>query len=198
MTETRSSLLRRVRDPGDAESWRVFHELYEPLLHGYVRSRGLSDDDARDVVQEVFIALLRALPTFELDRSRGRFRTWLWQVTMNAIATAKRRGNRRDRAEGGWRERGAAGETPSDDDSEIAWRKAHRRRVLEHAMNQVREQSQEKTWHCFDQHILRRRPSAEVAAELGMTANAVFVNASRVLARVRALCQEHDEDLTRD
>src|SRR5438552_3205642 len=86
MLPTRTSLLYRVRNQADEESWREFVALYEPLLLSYVRKRGLSQVDARDVVQDIFIQLLRILPTFTLDHSRGRFRTWLWQVVMNGIA----------------------------------------------------------------------------------------------------------------
>src|SRR4051812_28184810 len=65
MQETRTSLLRRVRDPADRQSWGEFVALYEPLLLSYVRKRGLNDHDAQDVVQGIFIALLRKLPGFE-------------------------------------------------------------------------------------------------------------------------------------
>ena len=51
---------------------------------------------------------------------------------------------------------------------------------------QVRAQYRPRTWACFEQHVLRGRPGAEVAAELGLTANTVTVNASRVLARLGA------------
>src|SRR4051812_17885583 len=73
MTETRTSLLRRVRNPADSASWAEFVGLYEPLLMAYVRQRGLDEHDARDVVQSIFITLLRKMPGFELDKSRGRF-----------------------------------------------------------------------------------------------------------------------------
>ena len=57
MTETRTSLLRRVRNPADSASWAEFVGLYEPLLMAYVRQRGLDEHDARDVVQSIFITL---------------------------------------------------------------------------------------------------------------------------------------------
>ena len=95
MTETRTSLLRRVRNPSDAASWAEFVALYEPLLLSYVRKRGLNDHDVRDVVQIIFITLLRKLPSFELDKSRGRFRTWLWKVSHNAVVDHARSNKRR-------------------------------------------------------------------------------------------------------
>jgi DNA-directed RNA polymerase specialized sigma24 family protein len=100
--ETKSSLLRRVK-AGDADGWREFGALYEPVILRYAlgRRRGLSEADARDVAQDVFARLLRALPTIELDHGRGRFRTRLWQVTTSALADrARRAGRRADAARG--------------------------------------------------------------------------------------------------
>ena len=72
---------------------------------------------------------------------------------------------------------------------------AHRRRILQFVLEQVRSRSNTSTWKCFDLHILQGRSSGEVAAELGLTSNAVYVNASRILARVREQCAEYAEDL---
>src|SRR5438067_2093227 len=85
MEGTNTSLLRRVRDPKDRASWSEFVALYEPILFGYVRKHNLDDNDARDLVQDIFISLLRKLPEFEMDRSKGRFRGWLWRVAANAV-----------------------------------------------------------------------------------------------------------------
>lgn len=195
MVVTRTTLLLRVRDPADSESWREFVLLYEPLLLSFVRHRGLSEHDARDVVQDVFATLVRALPDFQLDRERGRFRTWLWRVTHNAMVDWSRRRGRRAAAEEEARKDAEAAEAPEVDELEAEWLAAHRRRVLEVVLKHVQSQSQERTWKCFELHILQGRSSAEVAGKLGITANSVYVNASRTLARVRQQCAEYDEDL---
>jgi RNA polymerase sigma-70 factor (ECF subfamily) len=195
MAETRSSLIRRVRDPTDVDSWREFVALYEPLLLSQVRRRGLDEHDARDVVQDIFARLLQALPAFELDHSRGNFRTWLWQVACSAIADWARRGRRQNAAENEWQRRLTASAPSEEAVREAEWLTAHRRRVLEFVLERVRSQTQPQTWTCFEQHVLHGRRGADVAAELGMTANAIFVNASRVLARVREQCAEYLEEL---
>jgi RNA polymerase sigma-70 factor (ECF subfamily) len=180
-------LLHRVRDVADGASWNKFVRRYEPILLAYVCGRGLQEHDARDVVQEVFTRLHRALPSFRLDRERGRFRSWLYQVVSSALTDWGRVRKRQVRAEQGWRERQAVSEAiaPSEGDSSAI----ERRRVLERALTRVRAQSQPKTWACFEQRILRGRSSAAVAADLGLTANAVNVNAARTLARLRKQCQ---------
>ena len=75
------------------------------------------------------------------------------------------------------------------------WVRIHREKILEHAMETVRARSSTRVWACFEQRLLRDRPGAEIARDLGLEPNAVFVNASRVLKQVREVCQEFDEDL---
>jgi RNA polymerase sigma-70 factor (ECF subfamily) len=196
MTETSTTLLRRVRDPADADAWREFVALYHPLLRAYALKKGLAGPDADDLVQEVLARLVKALPGFELDQRRARFRTWLWKVTSNALADGARRRSRRDRAE---RARAAAaGAAPpqaGDGEPEADWVAMHRRRVLELAKARARARSHPRTWACFEGHVLWGRPSREVAAELGVSVNAVDVNSSRVLARLRNYCHDYLEEL---
>jgi RNA polymerase sigma-70 factor (ECF subfamily) len=197
MSETSSSLIRRVRDAADAESWREFVALYEPLLLCYVRSRGLGEHDASDLVQEIYSRLVRALPGFTLDHARGRFRTYLYRAAMNALKDWRAQNGRRNEAEDQWRkQRGEGGTSGPDEESE--WLITYHRRVLEFALEKVRARTRPRAWACFEEHLLRGRPGAEVAAELGLTTNALFVNASRVLQKVREQCAEYLEDLGDD
>src|SRR5262249_34126319 len=146
--------------------------------------------DAQDVVQEVLLTLLRALPQFTLDRKRGRFRTWLYQVTINKLKDRTRRVRSRDRAEQGWRDQAATlSETEPDADS----LDGYRRRMVDFVLARLRSQTQDRTWYCFEQHILHGRTGEDLAGELGITANAVRVNANRVLDRIRALCAELED-----
>jgi RNA polymerase sigma-70 factor (ECF subfamily) len=192
--ETRLTLLHRVRNQADSESWSEFVALYEPLLMSYVLGQGLPGHDARDVVQDIFIKLFRALPKFEMDPRRGRFRTWLWQVTSTTVVDWARRRKRQAKTEEAVRQRltSLAGSRP---EPEPGWQDAYHQRVMDYVLEQVREKSQPRTWACFEQHLLVGRPSADVARELGLTVNAVNANSSRVLARVREMCAYYREEL---
>jgi RNA polymerase sigma-70 factor (ECF subfamily) len=195
MVETRTSLLFRVRDPADSVSWREFVVLYQPLLLAYVRRRGLSEHDAQDVVQEIFAKLVRVLPDFEFDQQRGRFRTWLWRLTHNAVVDWARRRDRRAAAEKIVRVDAEIAVGPEHAALEAEWLQAHRRRILSVVLVGVRAAANERTWRCFESHILQGRSSADVAQELGITTNSVYVNASRILARVREQCLEYEESI---
>ena len=79
MESTPASLLLRLRQPSDEEAWKRFVRIYTPLLWHWAERWGLQADDAADLVQEVFVVLLKSLPTFEYDRNRS-FRAWLHTV----------------------------------------------------------------------------------------------------------------------
>jgi RNA polymerase sigma factor (sigma-70 family) len=51
--------------------------VYWPPLFAYVRRRGYSEEDAKDLTQEFFASLLRRADLDGVDPARGRFRTFL-------------------------------------------------------------------------------------------------------------------------
>lgn len=77
---TRSSVLRAAANVEDKAAWGRFFDLYAGFVFAIARSKGLSADDADDVVQSVFTDLARKLPTFEYDRAKGRFRSYLLEL----------------------------------------------------------------------------------------------------------------------
>src|SRR6185295_16750135 len=80
---TRPSLLLRVRNLNDAESWREFIELYGPLIMRYLKRKHVPHDDAVELTQEVLQIVATHIAKFEYDPARGRFRGWLWTVAKN-------------------------------------------------------------------------------------------------------------------
>ena len=53
--------------------------------------------------------------------------------------------------------------------------------ILKRALPRVHSTTSRTAWACFEQRMLRDRPGADIALELGITAEAVYVYASRVL-----------------
>ena len=83
---TRSSVLRAVANTENEAAWQRFFDLYAGFIFSIARSKGLKPEDADDIVQIVFADLARNLPTFQYDRSKGKFRSYLaglvhWRVT---------------------------------------------------------------------------------------------------------------------
>lgn len=82
---TRETLLERVRDPEDEQSWEDFVRYYRPFVYQIARRMNIAHHDAEEIVQNVMVKAWNKLPEFEYDRGRGRFRGWLCQVTGNAV-----------------------------------------------------------------------------------------------------------------
>src|SRR5437764_5198815 len=82
MHTTSISLLERLRQPGEAEAWQRFVDLYTPLLYYWACRLGLQEQDAADLVQEVFTLLVQKLPDFIYNRQKS-FRSWLRTVLLN-------------------------------------------------------------------------------------------------------------------
>jgi DNA-directed RNA polymerase specialized sigma24 family protein len=140
------------------------------------------------------VKLIAGIHTY--DRTRCRFRTWLFSLAHNTLVDHARRRAAYKRAVGGWVDHLLRATTSDSVKMAEEWVKIHREKILEHALKTVRARTSSKVWACFEQRLLRNRPGGEIAAELKMEPNAVYVNSSRVLHQVRALCDEFDEDIS--
>jgi RNA polymerase sigma-70 factor (ECF subfamily) len=178
MEQTPSSLLQRLRRPGDSAAWDRFVELYTPLLYYWARRVGLRTEDAADLVQDVFVLLVHKLPEFEYDR-RKSFRAWLRTVTLNKFREGRRR--RPPAAEGN----GALDHLAGPDTAEALWEDEYRQHLAEHALKLMQADFQPATWKACWEYVVNGRPAAEVAAELGLSVGAVHAARFRILTRLR-------------
>lgn len=68
---TRLSLLSRLKRWDDQESWRDFFDTYWKFLYSIALKAGLSDDDARDMVQETVVAVAKGLREGRFKAAEG-------------------------------------------------------------------------------------------------------------------------------
>jgi RNA polymerase sigma-70 factor (ECF subfamily) len=191
---TSDSLLERLKE-GQAEGWRLLLDLYAPLVLWWCARQRLRPQEAEEVAQEVFLTVTTRVAGFTRQRQRGSFRAWLRAITRNQLAAYCRRRGRQPQALGG-----RAGEEllagvpadpagapdPADDAAE---RGILRRRVLD----LLRGEFDARTWDAVWQTVVEGRRPADVAADLGMSVNAVYIARSRVLGRGRELLQDLGE-----
>ncbi len=176
MHTTSASLLDQLREPSPAMAWERFVHLYTPLLLHWSRRLGLKDQDADDLVQDVLIVLVRKLPEFQYQRGKS-FRGWMRTVLMNK-----------------WRDRprhGAAApmdsqvEPAAEPDNEALEEREYRFYIMGRALKLMAGDFEDATWQaCWETVVCGRQPQ-EVAAELGISVNAVYLAKSRVLVRLR-------------
>lgn len=181
---TRPTLLLNLRDAGNGGAWREFVQLYTPLVFGFCVQRGLQEADAADVCQEVMGAVAGGMGSFSYDPARGSFRSWLMRVTRNRLNSYFGRLYRRAPANGSTTVMEYLAEQPSREE-EDRWEAEYRGRMFAWAAEQVRGEFQPKTWEAFWGTAVEDRPGEEVGEALGMSAGAVYIARSRVLARLR-------------
>jgi RNA polymerase sigma-70 factor (ECF subfamily) len=173
------TLLERVRQGGDESAWGRLVELYTPLLFGWARRCGESEHDAADLVQEVFVVLVQTLPTFECSPN-GRFRGWLRTLLLNKLRDRKRRQVRADRA---LAQRSREVELP--DVAELFWEEDYRKELARRALELMQAEFAPATWKACWETVVQGRVAREVALELGISENAVYIARCRVLRRLR-------------
>jgi RNA polymerase sigma-70 factor (ECF subfamily) len=185
MNPTSVSLLDRLRAalPDDAD-WLRLQDIYLPLIRRWLgRVPGLRAE-ADDLAQEVFLVVVRELPRFERQRE-GSFRAWLRRVTVNKVWSQGKQ--RRRRPDAGRDATDQYFEQLSDPNSDLAreWDRDHDQHVFQKLLALVQPDFSAATWEAFRRFAQDGRPAAEVAAELGLSVNAVLQAKSRILRRLR-------------
>lgn len=179
MLSTSSTLLRRLRNgPSEAAAWERFVDLYTPLFLAWARRLGLEEHDAADLIQDLFATLLEKLPRFEYDPAKS-FRAWLKTLLLNRWRNQQRRRQRQRPAGEALAALPGPNEPPEFEEAE------YREHLVGRALRLMRAEFTEQTWRACWETAVHARPASEVAAELGLSVNSVYLARSRVLRRVR-------------
>ena len=183
---TRPSLLLRIRDPRDTQSWQDFVDVYGPLVYGYCRRRGLQDADAAEVMQEVLLQVNRSMSAFDYHPDQGRFRHWLGAVIRSKLSRLYRR-NHPERANSLMDEfRSITRDTQ--------WNEEFNRHLLQTALEQIRPHFTDTTWCAFELVWVEGVPATDAAARLAEPLDRIYVAKSRVLKRLQAAVRELADD----
>lgn len=189
---TSPSLLLRIRDPNDAQSWNAFQAVYRPMIFAYCLKRGLQEADALDVVQEVLGSVSRAILKFEYQPEKGRFRSWLGTVISNKIKTFKTKRHHEQSLDSDLLFETTENSSIADPDSE--WVAIFSEHIFQTACERVQARVEPVTWTCFQATWLHHRPATQIARELNLPIHTVYVNKSRVLKHLEAEVLELADD----
>jgi RNA polymerase sigma-70 factor (ECF subfamily) len=176
---TSVSLLKRLHESEDHVAWDQFVRLYTPLLFYWARKAGLAEADSADLVQDVLCVLVRKMPTFRYDPSKS-FRAWLKTVLRNTWHN-----RRRQKVAEPYGDLDLVPPQNSTDDFLELEEAEYRQHLVARALELMQAEFEAKTWQACWQFVVVGRPAPEVAQELGITVNAVYLAKSRVIARLR-------------
>ena len=189
--KTRNSLILRLRNRDDVQSWREFVAIYQPVIFRVAKARGLQDADAHELVQRVLVAVARAVDRFQPDKKRAKFRTWLYRITHNEFckelaSSQKHRGS----GDSGVR---AILESVPQSESDDEFSTEYRRSVFRWAADKVRPKVKRSTWLAFWRTSVNGESADLVAKDLGLTTGAVYIARSRVMAHLQRAVTKFEE-----
>jgi RNA polymerase sigma factor (sigma-70 family) len=183
---TRQSLLSRLKDWEDGESWQDFFDTYWRLIYGMARKAGLSDAEAHDIVQETVISVARKIDGFRYDPAVCSFKSWMLQLTRWWIINQLKR-RQRD-----------AGNLPSDEDGtatripdptefdlEAIWDEEWEQNLLAAALERIKSRVDAEQFQIFDLYCVANWPAPKVARTLSVSIGRVYLAKHRIGALLR-------------
>ena len=184
--KTRASLLERLRDWQDRDSWEDFFDTYWKLIYGTARKAGLSDDEAQEAVQETLISVSRRFPKFRYD-ARGSFRVWLRRLTRwRVMDQFRKRKQFQAQVDAGF-----DGEETPDPMANLAdpaslvpqqiWELDWQKTLVEAGLARIRSRVKPRTYQLFDFYVNKDWPAEKVAERFGVNTAAVHLAKCRIL-----------------
>ena len=199
--DTRASLILRLPSAADAEAWNEFVSIYEPFVYRFARRGGLQEADARELVQNVLLAVARAVGRWRPDSSRGKFRTWLFRIARNQLIDLSGKLRRHATTPCCENSLGMLAQPlePLGGMDEFGWsdeevKMSHRRELFRWAAERVKTSVKLSTWQAFWLTAVEQLSAEVVAERLSISVGAVYIARSRVLARLRDAVNQWEED----
>jgi len=188
---TRDSLLSRLKNSQDQESWQDFFNTYWKLVYGVAIKAGLTDQEAQDAVQETVITVARHIPAFKYDPSVCSFKTWLLNVTRWRISDQLRK--RRPELFAARRKAADPARTstieriadPASLDLDAVWESEWEQHLLAAAIGKVKLRVSPEQYQIFDLCVFKEAPIKKIARELGVSKGRVYLARHRIAAMLK-------------
>lgn len=173
-------MLSRLKNWEDADSWQDFANTYERLVYTTAIRSGLTDAEAKDVLQEVLLSVAKRIDEFKSDPARGTFKGWLLNLTRWRITDQVRK---RSVASADAGKPKAVDETAtveripdrSGDMMERIWESEWKQSLLEAAVARLRRRTKPKQFQIFELYALRNWPGQKVGKELGVSLGQIYL-----------------------
>ena len=177
---TDPGLLRRIKDRDNKTAWIEFDVLYRPMLQRFAKARGLSADDAEDVVQYCMASVCAHIEQFSYDPTRGRFKSWLRTMVNNRCRDLLRI-HRHSTVVLTEADHLPAADPLPDEAFDKIWTEEH----VNHCLRIIRREVDEQTFLAFERYVLQGQPAEQVCRELALMPDQLYKIKWRLTKRLR-------------
>ncbi len=193
MEVTSTSLLDGLLDPHNDRIWTEFFERYGPIVRGFARKLHLREHEADDAVQDTMVTFVTKYREGAYDREKGRLRSWLCGLAYHKIRhILDRRMHREGRIVKAGEGQEMLESIPDESRTAELWDAEWRNAVLRRCLDHIRDETDPLRLRAFELYALQGWSPEDVAEELGISKNMVYLSKSRVLARIAKLREEID------
>lgn len=178
--------MKRLGNWNDHGGWQDFFDTYWKLIYAVAIKAGLSETEARDVVQETVVAVAKQMRDGGYDRTKSSFKNWLCLITRRRIVDHFRR-----------RTKVAKQSLTSSDDTngtdtvaripdpaslelDSVWEEEWQKNLLDAAIERVKDLVSPKQFQIFDLYVLKDLPVREVTKLLKVNTAQVYLARHRV------------------
>jgi len=183
---TRWTLIERLKNWDDQESWRQFFDTYWKLIYGVAIKSGLTHPEAQDVVQETVMSVCKNMPNFKADPAFGSFKAWLLNLTRWRITDQVRKRRRGVDAREELPHSGSKSDTtstaaeervpdPAGNALEAIWNDEWEKHIVDAALEKVKQQSSGKHYQIFFLQAIKQIPPAKIAETLNVKVDQVYL-----------------------
>jgi RNA polymerase sigma-70 factor (ECF subfamily) len=194
LMRTRATLIQRLKNWQDQASWQQFFDTYWKLIYCFARKAELTDQEAQDVVQETMFAVVKHMPTFTYNPTRGSFKSWLLKMARWRVIDQLRKRvplNVKHRLH-----TDASATTSTDTVEAVAdpagqsldqyWEAEWQKNLAESALNNVKRRLDPEKYQIYDCYVIKGVEAEKVAATFGVSVNQVYQAKHRITEMVQA------------
>ena len=181
---TNVTLLEKIIE-GDEISWNNFSEIYSPLIRNCGRLWELDENECDELIQDVMIAFFNTSKTFKYDRSKGRFRSYLRNIARSCTFAILKRRTVNPLSD-------KINEPLLDFAFDEKWDTEWHDFLCNEALKILERDMEAHSYRSFYMYVIEEMPPVQVAKELGITVNAVYVNKCRALENLRRTIRDLD------
>jgi len=193
---TRQTLLSRLKDLNDGDSWKVFFDTYWKLIYATALRSGLTESEAQDVVQETVIDASKSMPNFKYNPALGSFKSWLLRLTNWRIKDQLKKRQpwvERDKKR---EAKGTAIEDKVIDpgaDVHRVWEEEWSMNLFTTALERIKKRVDPRQYQIFDLYALQNWPVLKVSKSLKVNPGKVYMVKHRLTSLIKKEMKQLEE-----